>query len=117
VQTLESGCAATVSGGTAEALPLSQSWADAPLNRRLPPASRARCKAATTADASYGPRRTRVLTYRLEGCSAHVAILTTGACLATGTRRGNVGVVGLLAVGHGGCRGVLEVVGNVRRVW
>jgi hypothetical protein len=40
-------------------------------------------------------------TYRLEGCSAVVAILALAALLATSTAGGNVWVVRLLAVGHG----------------
>lgn len=41
-------------------------------------------------------------TYRLERCCADVAILALAALLATCTAGGDVRVVGLLAVGHGG---------------
>jgi hypothetical protein len=41
-------------------------------------------------------------TYRLESLRAVVAILALGAWLGTCTAGGNVWVVGLLAVGHGG---------------
>jgi hypothetical protein len=41
-------------------------------------------------------------TYRLERCCAVVAILALGALLAACASGGNVWVVGLLAVGHGG---------------
>lgn len=43
----------------------------------------------------------RMMTYRLKGLGAMVAILALGALVGTGAARGNVGVVGLLAVGHG----------------
>jgi hypothetical protein len=41
-------------------------------------------------------------TYRLERCCAVVAILARGALLSACASGGNVGIVGLLAVGHGG---------------
>jgi len=47
-------------------------------------------------------RREETETYRLEGCGAVVAILALGALLAACTASGNVWVVRLLAVGHGG---------------
>lgn len=53
-------------------------------------------------------------TYRLEGSSAVVAILALAALLAACAARGNVRVVRLFAVGHGGRRVVRDLVGVVR---
>lgn len=46
-----------------------------------------------------------MITYRLKSGSAHVAILACSALLAAGAAGRDVRVVGLLAVGHGGCSG------------
>lgn len=59
-----------------------------------------RCIAKTQGARAHGEKHTKV-TYRLQGRGAVVAALALGACLGIAAG-GNIRVVGLLAVGHGG---------------